>query len=91
MLMIAVPGRTIPSGTNVSAATATKRSASSLQSSAPDTLGSAVKLGQVSSHTRDKERKEKEDVELKPPWDLLPYAKDPANGTQIYRIKMLMI
>jgi len=87
--MIAVPGRTIPSGANLSSATATKRSASSLQSSASESLGSAVKL--VSGHTRDKERKEKEDVELKPPWDLLPYAKDITNGTQNYKLEVLMI
>jgi hypothetical protein len=30
--------------------------------------------------TRDKERKEKEDVELKPPWELLPYSRDVASG-----------
>src|SRR5271156_485649 len=79
--MIAVPGRTIPSGANLSSATATKRSASSLQSSASESLGSAVKL--VSGHTRDKERKEKEDVELKPPWDLLPYSRDISGGTNL--------
>ena len=55
-----------------------KRTGSALQSSAVDAnMGSAVKLGQVG---RDKERKEKEDVELKPPWDLLPYSKDPSAG-----------
>ena len=55
-----------------------KRTASALQSSNPESLGSAVKLGQVG---RDKERKEREDVELKPPWDLLPYSRDASAGT----------
>ena len=36
-----------------------------------------AKLGQPG---RDKERKDKEDVELKPPWGLLPYSRDPASG-----------
>ena len=41
------------------------------------TLGAADKLGGA----RDKERKEKEDVELRPPWDLLPYSRDSSAGT----------
>jgi hypothetical protein len=40
-------------------------------------LGSSAKLGQVG---RDKERREKEDVELKPPWDTPPYSRDPSSG-----------
>ena len=53
-------------------------SGSSTTTTAPsETLGSAVKLGAA----RDKERKEKEDVELRPPWDLLPYSRDVSAGT----------
>jgi len=57
-----------------------KRTSSGLQSSNSESLGSALKLGQVG---RDKERKEREDVELKPPWDLLPYSRDTSAGTLI--------
>jgi hypothetical protein len=58
-----------------------KRTASALQSSSnSDSLGASIKLGQTA---RDKERKEKEDVELKPPWDLFPYSRDTAAGTSV--------
>jgi len=46
--------------------------------SADTGLVSTAKLGQAA---RDKERREREDVELKPPWELLPYSRDPAAGT----------
>jgi hypothetical protein len=52
-----------------------KRTTSALQS---DVLGSAAKLA---SSSRDKERKENENVELMPPWDLLPFAPDPSAGS----------
>jgi hypothetical protein len=65
-----------------------KRTASALQSSTTsETLGASVKLGQVA---RDKERKEKEDVELKPPWDLLPYSRDTAAGTSVPATLLIM-
>jgi hypothetical protein len=66
------------SGTQSGSSTSAKRTSSSLQSSGAETLGSAVKLGGVS---RDKERKEKEDVELIAPWDLAPFAPDTSAGT----------
>ena len=68
-------GRIVSSGVHSSANTA-KRNATASNSNT-ETLGSAVKLGQVG---RDKERKEKEDVELKPPWELSPYSRDPSAG-----------
>ena len=61
---------------------ATKRSSNATSSiNTETTLGSAAKLGQQVG--RDKERKEKEDVELKPPWDLVPYSRDVAVGTSL--------
>ena len=55
-----------------------KRTANTNQPATTDaSLGSAAKLGQSA---RDKERKEKEDVELRPPPDLLPYSQDPSCG-----------
>jgi hypothetical protein len=42
-------------------------------------LAAAAKLGQAA---RDKERREKEDVELKPPWELPPYSRDPSAGNR---------
>jgi len=68
-------GRMVSSGVHSGTSAAAKRGSSTttLQPSVSETLGSAVKLGQVG---RDKERKEKEDVELKPPWELLPYCRD---------------
>jgi hypothetical protein len=65
------------SSTQSGSTASTKRTSSSLQSSGAETLGSAVKLGSVS---RDKERKENEDVELIPPWDLAPFAPDLSAG-----------
>ena len=68
-------GRIVSSGAHSGANTA-KRNATASNSNS-ETLGSAAKLGQVG---RDKERKEKEDVELKPPWELCPYSRDPSAG-----------
>jgi len=67
--------------TTTSAATTVKRPAagSAVPASADTGLASAAKLGQAA---RDKERREKEDVELKPPCELLPYSRDPAAGTR---------
>ena len=64
-----------------STATTVKRPAvgAAVPASADTGLASAAKLGQAA---RDKERREKEDVELKPPWDLLPYSRDPAAGAR---------
>lgn len=79
-MQMAASGRIISSGIHAGANTSKRASSgsSTITTAAPtETLGSAVKLGGA----RDKERKEKEDVELKPPWDLLPYSRDPAAGT----------
>jgi hypothetical protein len=81
-LMKVASGRIISSGIHAGGNSTMKRatSGSSTTTTAPtETLGSAVKLGAA----RDKERKEKEDVELKPPWDLLPYSRDISAGTNL--------
>jgi hypothetical protein len=85
LLMKIASGRIVNSGA-LSGTNTGKRSATAASSSTTtttttttttETLGSAAKLGQVG---RDKERKEKEDVELKPPWELTPYSRDPSAG-----------
>jgi hypothetical protein len=87
MLTKAVSGRVaasavhVPNAVNVpSAASKRAATANSSQSTVTDqlTLGSALKLGQTG---RDKDRREREDLEAKPPWDLLPYQRDPSAGT----------
>jgi hypothetical protein len=92
LLIKIASGRIISSGVHSGANTA-KRSATASNSNS-DTLGSAAKLGQVG---RDKERKEKEDVELKPPWELSPYCREPSAGkprisyfSDPYRISRLL-
>jgi len=77
MLILAASGRILSTSAHAGNG---KRTASALQAGSSESLGSAIKLGQVG---RDKERKEREDVELKPPWDLLPYSRDPSAGTPI--------
>jgi hypothetical protein len=80
-LMKVASGRIISSGGHSGGNTTSKRAtsgSSTTTTASAETLGSAVKLG----GTRDKERKEKEDVELKPPWDLLPYSRDVSAGTK---------
>lgn len=79
VLTIVATGRIVSSGAHSNAQTASKRSstAAALQQSVSETLAPTVKLGTVG---QGKERKEKEDVELKPPWDLLPYSRDPSVG-----------
>jgi hypothetical protein len=81
MLIKIASGRVVTSGVHSTAGNSSGKrtsSSSTLQSSSSETsLASAVKLGQAG---RDKERKEKEDVELKPPWDLSPYSRDVSAG-----------
>jgi len=80
--MVVASGRIISSAVH-SGGNASKRASSgsttTTTTAAPtDTLGAAVKLGGA-----NKERnREKEDVELRPPWDLLPYSRDPSAGTR---------
>jgi hypothetical protein len=78
---ILAPGRALSSGVH-SGGNSAKRTTGNATTT--ETLGSAVKLGQVG---RDKE---KEDVELKPPWDLLPYCRDPSYGIPLPRINLMI-
>lgn len=73
-LIVGASGRMLSTSAHASNG---RRTASAVQSSNSESLGSAIKLGQVA---RDKERREREDVELKPPWDLLPYSRDASAG-----------
>lgn len=74
--MLGTSARTLNSA--VHSAGVKRNGGTTTETSTTTTLGSAVKLGTLSA--RDKERKEKEDVELKPPWELLPYSRDPPTG-----------
>ena len=79
-------GRIIASGVHSGVNTA-KRGANTTSSSITTTtemLGSSAKIGQVG---REKERREKEDVELKPPWEMSPYSRDPSSGMTSFLLR----
>ena len=68
----------LSSGQSTQTGVTVKRAASSINAGSGEGLRDAPKLG---TGARDKEPRGKEDVELKPPWDLLPYAPDVSAGT----------
>jgi hypothetical protein len=75
---ILAPGRTVSSGVHPGGSNA-KRTAGTATTT--ETLGSAAKLG------RDKER---EDLELKPPWELQPYCRDLSYGIPLPRTNLMI-
>lgn len=78
---ILAPGRTLPTGVH-SGGNSARRTAGTATTT--ETLGSAAKLGQVG---RERER---EDVELKPPWELVPFCRDPSYGIPLPRTNLMI-